>query len=250
MDYTGIETIYEATDALTGERRVYNSKEDMDMQVKLKLASDPEVRVEEDKQPGIYLLLIQLCYQDEEYDQALEYCQKALKKYPKDKDIFLLEGQIQYQKGDLDKFLENLLNAEKVFEGDAEIFYNIGFIYGEKGDEAKSIEYYKKAIEVDPKYVNAYVNLASTMLNGEQRINEEIDKLPLSLNAEQKKQYDELVAQKKALYKEVVDLLEGAHKVLPDELNIVRILRSVYTALDDQENIKKYEALEQQMMGM
>ncbi|GEM_PF-1687348 len=250
MDYTGIETIYEATDALTGERRVYNSKEDMDMQVKLKLASDPEVRVEEDKQPGIYLLLIQLCYQDEEYDQALEYCQKALKKYPKDKDIFLLEGQIQYQKGDLDKFLENLLNAEKVFEGDAEIFYNIGFIYGEKGDEAKSIEYYKKAIEVDPKYVNAYVNLASTMLNGEQRINEEIDKLPLSLNAEQKKQYDELVAQKKALYKEVVDLLEGAHKVLPDELNIVRILRSVYTALDDQENVKKYEALEQQMMGM
>ena len=103
---------------------------------------------------------------------------------------------------------------------------------------------------MDPKYVNAYVNLASTMLNGEQRINEEIDKLPLSLNAEQKKQYDELVAQKKALYKEVVDLLEGAHKVLPDELNIVRILRSVYTALDDQENIKKYEALEQQMMGM
>ena len=173
-----------------------------------------------------------------------------MKKYPKDKDIFLLEGQIQYQKGDLDKFLENLLNAEKVFEGDAEIFYNIGFIYGEKGDEAKSIEYYKKAIEVDPKYVNAYVNLASTMLNGEQRINEEIDKLPLSLNAEQKKQYDELVAQKKALYKEVVDLLEGAHKVLPDELNIVRILRSVYTALDDQENVKKYEALEQQMMGM
>ena len=103
---------------------------------------------------------------------------------------------------------------------------------------------------MDPKYVNAYVNLASTMLNGEQRINEEIDKLPLSLNAEQKKQYDELVAQKKALYKEVVDLLEGAHKVLPDELNIVRILRSVYTALDDQENVKKYEALEQQMMGM
>ena len=196
------------------------------------------------------MLLIQMCYKDVEYDQAQEYFQKALKKYPKDKDIFLLEGQIQYQKGDLDKFLENLLNAEKVFEGDAEIFYNIGFIYGEKGDEAKSIEYYKKAIEVDPKYVNAYVNLASTMLNGEQRINEEIDKLPLSLNAEQKKQYDELVAQKKALYKEVVDLLEGAHKVLPDELNIVRILRSVYTALDDQENVKKYEALEQQMMGM
>ena len=67
---------------------------------------------------------------------------------------------------------------------------------------------------------------------------------------DRKKQYDELVAQKKALYKEVVDLLEGAHKVLPDELNIVRILRSVYTALDDQENVKKYEALEQQMMGM
>ena len=108
------------------------------MQVKLKLASDPEVRVEPNKQPGIYLLLIQLCYQDEEYDQALEYCHKALEKYPTDKDIFLLEGQIQYQKGDMDKFLENLLNAEKVFEGDAEIFYNIGFVYGRKGENGKN----------------------------------------------------------------------------------------------------------------
>ena len=41
--------------------------------------------------------------------------------------------------------------AEKVFEGDAEIFYNIGFVYGEKGEREKSIEYYKKAIEADPK---------------------------------------------------------------------------------------------------
>ena len=250
MGYTGIETTYEAVDALTGERRVYGSKEDMDAQVKLKLASDPQVKVETDKQPEMYLTLIQLLYQDEEYDKALEYCKKALAKYPDDKDIFLLEGQIQYQKGDMDKFLENLLAAEKVFPGDAEIQYNIGFIYGEKKDNDKSIEYYKKAIAVDPKYVNAYINMASTMLESEQKINDEIDKLPFSMNAAQKKQYDELVAQKKKLYKDVADLLEGAHKEVPDNLNIVRILRNVYAGMDDQANFEKYEALEKEIMGM
>ena len=250
MGYTGIETVYEATDALTGERRVYGSKKEMDAQVKLKLASDPTETVEPNKQPEIFLTLIQLYYQDEQYDKALEYCHKALAKYPDNKDIFLLEGQIYYQLDQMDKFLENLLAAAKVFPDDAEIQYNLGFVYGEKKDNAKSIEHYRKAIALDAKYVNAYINLASVMLEEEQEINAEIDKLPFSLNAAQKKQYDELLARKKSLYEEVVALMETAHKEVPDNLNVVRVLRNVYAGLNDQANLEKYEALEKQMMEM
>ena len=250
MDYTGIETVYEATDALTGERRVFGSKKEMDAQVKLKLASDPSETVEPNKQPDIYLTLIQLYYQDEEYEKALECCRKALAKYPDNKDIFLLEGQIYYQQENMDKFLENLLAAEKVFSDDAEIQYNLGFVYGEKQDNAKSMEHYRKAIALDPKYVNAYINLASVMLEEDQQILAEIDKLPFSLNAAQKKQYDELLARKNELYKEVAALMETAHKEVPDNLNIVRVLRNVYAGLDDQANIEKYEALEKEMMSM
>lgn len=87
---------------------------------------------------------------------------------------------------------------EKVFEGLMPKSSTTSVLFMEKrATKPSRSNTTRKPCEVDPKYVNAYVNLASTMLNGEQRINEEIDKLPLSLNAEQKKQYDELVGSEK-----------------------------------------------------
>ena len=250
MGYTGVETIYEATDELTGQKRVYPSQKEMDAQVKLKLASDPTVRVETNKQPEIYLTLMQILYQEEHYDEALKYGQEALSKFSDDKSIFLLVGQIYYQQGNLDKFLENLLAAAKVFPNDAEIEYNLGYVYGEKHDPANSIAHYTRAIEIDPKYANAYINYASMLLDQEQAINEKINELPFTLNAAQKKQYDQLVDQKKEMYKKVAAILEKGYKEVPDNVSIVRILKNVYAGLGDDENMKKYEGIEKTLMDM
>lgn len=248
MGYTGVETIYEAMDELTGQRKVYASQKEMDAQVKLKLATDPTVRVETNKQPELYLTLMQILYQEDHYDEALKYGEEALAKFPENKDIFLLVGQIYYQKGDLDKFLENLLAAAKVFPNDAEIQYNLGYVYSEKHDVANAMAHYTKAIEIDPKYANAYINYASALLDDEARINEEIDKLPFTLNAAQKKQYDALIEQKKEMYKKVAEVLEKGYKEVPDNVSIVRILKNVYAGLGDDANMKKYEAVEKSLM--
>lgn len=250
LNYTGIETIYEATDELSGQRKIYPSKKEMETQVKLKLASDPEERVEPDKQPEIYLTMIQILFQEEDFDKALDYSLKAMEKYPTNKDFLLIAGQIYYRKGDLDNFLKMLLDAEVKYPDDAEVQYNLGYVYGEKKDAANSAAHYLKAIEIDPKYANAYINYASLLLDDEQKINEEIDKLPFTLNAAQKKQYDALLAQKKEMYKKVADILEKGHAAVPDNLSMIRILKNVYLGLDDQANSQKYEAMEKEIMGM
>ena len=250
MNYTGIETIYEATDELTGQRRVYSSQKDMDAQVKLKLASDPTVRVEANKQPEIYLTLMQILYQQEKFDEVLKYGQEAMAKFPDDKNIFLLVGQTYYQKGDLDKFLQNLLAASKVFTNDAEIEYNLGYVYSEKHDKENAIAHYKKAIEIDPKYANAYINYAAVLLDEEQKINEEINKLPFTLNATQKKQYEALLAKKDEMYKKVAEILEKGYKEVPENLSIVRTLKNVYAGLGDDANMKKFDAVEKSLMNM
>ena len=108
--------------------------------------------------------------------------------------------------------------------------------------------HYTKAIEIDPKYANAYINYASALLDDEARINEEIDKLPFTLNAAQKKQYDALIEQKKEMYKKVAEVLEKGYKEVPDNVSIVRILKNVYAGLGDDANMKKYEAVEKSLM--
>lgn len=250
MGYTGVETIYEATDELSGQKKLYPSQKEMDAQVKLKLASNPVVRVEPNKQPEIYLTLMQILYQEEKYDEALKYGEEALAKFPDNKDIFLLLGQTYYQKGDLDKFLSNLLSAAKAFPNDADIEYNLGYVYSEKHEAAKAIEHYAKAIEINPKYANAYINYASVLLDGEQKINEEINKLPFTLNAAQKKQYDALIEQKNKMYKDVAALLEKGYKEIPDNLSIIRTLKNVYAGLGDDASLKKFEEAEKAIMGM
>jgi arylsulfatase A-like enzyme/Tfp pilus assembly protein PilF len=43
---------------------------------------------------------------------------------------------------------------------DAIVYYYSGIAYGEAGDDAQAIEAYEKAIELDPQYAAAYINLA------------------------------------------------------------------------------------------
>ena len=57
MGYTGIETVYEVPDVLSGKRQIYPSKKDLDTQVKLKLATDPAARVEPGQRNLKYTLL-------------------------------------------------------------------------------------------------------------------------------------------------------------------------------------------------
>jgi len=57
-----------------------------------------------------------------------------------------------YLKGEkkLDEGLSVLLDAVKLFPSDANLFDSVGEFYLAKEDKAKAMEYYKKALEIDP----------------------------------------------------------------------------------------------------
>lgn len=249
MGYTGIETVYEATDVLSGKRQIYPSKKDLDTQVKLKLATDPTTRVEPSKEPEIYLTFIQILFQQEKWADVVEYARKARAKFPQDKNYLMIEGQVYYDNKQFDKYLELLKEGEKLYPEDADIQYNMGYIYSELKDKDNAKLHYEKALEKDPKYANAYINLASMVLDKEQQINEEIDKLPYTLNAAQKKQYDQLRAQKDEIYKEAVKVLERGYQNVPDNTVIVQTLRNLYNNLGDEANAKKFSDLTKSLLG-
>ena len=179
----------------------------------------------------------------------MDYARKARAKFPQDKNYLMIEGQVYYDNKQFDKYLELLKEGEKLYPEDADIQYNMGYIYGELKDKDNAKLHYEKALEKDPKYANAYINLASMVLDKEQQINEEIDKLPFSLNAAQKKQYDQLRAQKDEIYKEAVKVLERGYQNVPDNTVIVQTLRNLYNNLGDEANAKKFSDLTKSLLG-
>jgi tetratricopeptide (TPR) repeat protein len=72
--------------------------------------------------------------------------------YPRLNTIF--NSYAYYLKGDkkIEEGLSVLLDAVELFPSDANLFDSVGEFYLAKGDKAKAIEYYKRALEVDPKF--------------------------------------------------------------------------------------------------
>ena len=79
---------------------------------------------------------------------------------------------------------------------------------------------------MDPDYGDAYMNLAASILSGEQVIVDEMNE-----NLSNFKKYDELEGKQKALYREALPFLEKADS-LGRSLDTVRSLLNIYDLLE------------------
>jgi len=59
-----------------------------------------------------------------------------------------------------EKILEKALELFNTAKTDPEIYFNLAFIYGKKNQQEKEIDFYKKALELNPNFTDAAVNLA------------------------------------------------------------------------------------------
>jgi len=63
-------------------------------------------------------------------------------------------------KGAARKAMQKIFNStEEQYHNYAEAYYNMGFAYSNKSDYDKAIECYKKAIKLNPDYVEAYYGM-------------------------------------------------------------------------------------------
>ena len=105
------------------------------------------------------------------------------------------------------------------------LYYNLGVSSADLGENDRAIEYYKKAIELDPEMYNARINIAYVILSNEAPIVEEMNKLGMS-KADQKK-YDELSDQRQDLYKEALPHLEKVIEKDPKNIDALRTMMNI-----------------------
>lgn len=245
LGYTGIQKEFFATNKETGEVEVFD-KTTRDLYVKSKTHIKPGERNTESKKAEIVKNVALIYVSNGDNEKALEAMKDARAESPDDINLLLSEANVHFKMGNKDEFKRLLEIATKKDPNNAELQYNLGVIASESGDAEAARKYYDKAIELDPKFTNAYINIAALVLNGEQALIEEMNSLGAS--AADDKRYDELREERQALYKSAVPYLDKALGINPKNINAAKTLMNIYSVLGETDKFKsmkeKVEAIE------
>ena len=240
VGYDGSAVVYKAKNVVTGEMEEM-SKSQRDLMVKSGTYTDSM----DDKVPskkGEIVKNIALIYsQLGQDDKALGAYQAARESDPEDVNLILNEANLYFKQGDKAKFKSLMAEAIAIAPDNADLYYNVGVISSEEGNIEEARENYKKALEINPGYTNAFLNLSTTYVNEGNSFIDEMNSLGNS-RADIAK-YEELKTKKDDLFRSGAQILEDALKTNPDNQGILTQLKNIYGAMGDNDNYMRVKKL-------
>jgi tetratricopeptide (TPR) repeat protein len=238
LNYTGITTVFVATDKASGEDVVYGDKKSMDLQVKLGLAENPREEQKDSRREMIFKNLAQNYSDKENNIKALEIISKGRSEFPSSYSLLIDEANIYYKSGDNAKFKERLEEAISLNPTEPTLYYNVGVMNMDQKNIDEAIKNFEKAIELKPDYADAYNNIGAAIIEKAAPI---IDQMNKSL-ADFKK-YDKLQLQQFEIYKQALPYYEKAYALSPKSINIVQTLMGLYENLDMPAKLTEIKAV-------
>lgn len=256
-NYTGVIDEYYIINNETGEEEKVSETE-FDLLKNSKDYSNPRVGQTESRYPEIVKNIALIYVQQGKNDVAIEAIQEARSIQPDDTSLILNEADLYIRiSNNSDDESERDLYRKKFKElmelaitKDPEngiLYYNLGVISSEQGENDSALEYYKKAIEFKPDYVDAYLNLVAVILDGEQSIVDEMNNLGTS--KKDNIRYDELKVERENLYKECIPFLEKLIEVSPTNIDALNTLKNIYGVLGENEKFKDISAKINEIKG-
>ncbi|MEI6865072.1 tetratricopeptide repeat protein [Flavicella sp.] len=237
LEYTGIFKKFRAKNVVDNEYLNFGTKVEMDRQVLMKVAIEPEVIMTKSR-TGDIAKNIALSYIAKGDDQAaLDAIAKAKKSFPNDYTLVISEANIYYKLGDNEKFLAGLKEAISIQPNDPQLYYNVGVITLEEGYLEESLESFKKAVELKPDYADAYNNIGVVILEKTKPIIDEMNE-----NLSNFKKYDELYLKQKEVYKEALPYFEKSLELQPNSEGTLNTLVGLYELLEMYDKQKETTA--------
>jgi lipopolysaccharide biosynthesis regulator YciM len=129
----------------------------------LDVLSDLLEKHKEDMGIEIVNLYIGNCYAMKgDYNKAIEYYQKSLEKFPKNKELILAIGNAYNNLNDHDNAMKwfNKLAIDDI--GNVDTLYNIAVIAYNQGDFERAASFFKKSTEIDAAFADGYYQLGMT----------------------------------------------------------------------------------------
>lgn len=238
LGYTGISTSYTAKSVVNGKTVAYASKNEMDKQVKMKLATDPKVEVRKSQRNGIIKMIAKNYIALEDNENALKAIKEAQKVTPNDYGLLVDEANVYFAMGNNKMFKQKLEEAVAINPNDAMLHYNIGVMKMDQKDSEGAIASFNKAIALKPDYKDAYNNIGAAILAKAEPIVEE-----MNANLSNFDKYDKLQAKQMQIYKEALPFYEKVYEMDATNISVVQTLMGIYENLEMYEKAKKLRAV-------
>ncbi|MBE7175110.1 MAG: tetratricopeptide repeat protein [Mucilaginibacter polytrichastri] len=163
---------------------------------------------------------------------ALKVISEGAAKFPKDAVMKKREIEISLQTGKT-KELTDKINAALVADpNDKTMHYYAGLIESEQKHFDKAAEHYKKAIEIDPNYAEAYVNMGYVLITPGIEMFNEANKLPQN----KQKEYAAAKAKAMAYFEKAKPYLDKGVELNPKSTEALNNLKTYYLAKNDTKN--------------
>jgi tetratricopeptide (TPR) repeat protein len=239
IGFTGVEKQYLAVNKETNVEESFDSKVLRDISVKTKTHINPSDKNTKSKYPEIIKNMALIYNQRGETEKALEAMREARAENPDDLNLVLTEANVHYTMGNTEKFKELLEYATERDPNNAELQYNLGVIAADADDFENAKKYYQRAIALNSKYTNAYINLAALILGQEESIIDEMNNLGTS--AADDRRYDELREERNQLYLDAIPYLEQALAADPANFQAAKTLSNIFSATGNDVKAKEYK---------
>lgn len=182
-------------------------------------------------------------------DEGVSFLEEGFTKFPKNSNILFSLINHYINKGeDPSKILVYMDKALADDPNNASLYFAKGTVHDRLNDTEEAVKAYQKAIEVDPKFFDAYYNLGAVYYNSGVKLIEEANKVP----AKEVEKYDALMAQANDEFKKSLPYMEKAYEVNNNSKEAVEALKNIYFRFrsenDDMNN--KYKEYNEKFKSM
>ncbi len=240
LNYSGKGTNYYAVNKVNGEEQFFSTAKERDQMVKLGTHEKPRTEAIPSKRGEIYKNMALILVQNGKIAEAKKAVAEARVTNPDDKSLILTEANLYLDTKDYDTYKKLITEVLAQSPNDADLVFNLGVISYNAKNFVEAETYYKRAVEIKPDYVNAYLNLAILKLDADKKLFEEIQKLGNS--EKDNKRYEVLKKQREAIFTSALPYLEKASELDGTNEEVKGTLLSVYRALEMTEKAKALKA--------
>lgn len=183
--------------------------------------------------PQIYLDLSRLYTAEKDTAAAIRVAGEGSKKYPSNAALATQEIELSLMSGKQTEVLSKITEQEAKDPKNKMLPFYLGIAYSAAKQDDKAMEAYKRALTIDPNYVDANVNLGGLHLNKGITLYNAANKLPQS----KQKEYDGMIKQALAEFEAAFPYLKKAAELDPKSRLALDNLKTYYIIKKNQAKV-------------